>query len=188
VSTLKYFSIEKAIFKKRDSAANLNRINSSKLRIIDYKINAFSLEHIESNLICLDVNESLNFFKLEFLNDQPPKLLQASIKNENSSVIDLKKIAFNDKNPDEEIFDISLIKKIRPNCLFVSGFEYPKSSESPNKDSINTNFFVQYSYDNLNGILNDIKVTFYYDTFYPDDVYNFESKPVMEAIHINYQE
>lgn len=187
IPTLKYFRIDKAIFKS-DSAFNLKKISSSSLKIIDYEIKAFSLEHIESNLICLDVAESLNFFKLQFFDNQAPKLSAASIQNQNTSIINLKKIAFEDQNPDEEIFDISLLKKTRSNCIFVSGFEYHKSSESPNKDAINTNFFIQYTYDNLNGILNDLKINFFLDTYYPDDVYNFESKPVMEAIHLNYQE
>ena len=116
VSTLKYFKIKKDIFKS-GSAANPNKISSSSLKIIDYGINAFSLEHIESNLISLDVNESLNFIKLQFFNDQPPKMLPASIQNENSSLIDLKKIEKIEKHftflKIEERFDL-----FRKNILF----------------------------------------------------------------------
>lgn len=165
-----------------------NKINSDLLQIKEFGITANLIEHVESNLICLDINENLNFFKIQFEKDQLPKIIPAIIQNENSCLINLKKIAFQDKNPDTEIFDICLIKKIKSNCLFISGFEYPKTSEAPNKDSINTNFFIQYSYDNLNGILNDVKITFFHDTYYPDDIYDFKSKPIIEALHLNYQE
>ena len=189
-STLQYFKIKKNAFSKKEAAANLkaNKINSNSLKIIEFGIDTLLLEHVESNLICVYVNESLRFFKLKFFNNQIPEIVSVYIQNENSSSINFKKIAFENKNPDEEIFDITIIKKIRSNCLFISGFEYPRSCEFPNKESINTNFFIYYDYDSMNGIINDVKITFFQDTYYPDDVYNFQTKPIIEALHINYQE
>lgn len=139
-------------------------------------------------MFCFNIKENIEFLKINFFNNQSPKFIPVSNQNENFSIINLKKFICEDRNPDDEIFDISNIKKIRQNCVFICGFLYPKTTNFHNKDSININIFLEYTYDNSKGIINDIKVTNFYDTFYPDDIYKFQTKPILETIYLNYQE
>lgn len=145
------------------------------------------MEILELNLICFQVNENLEFYKFEFYKEEIPQLKQVIIENKNSKM-NLKRIICQIKNENESILDIAILKKIRQNFLFISAFEYPKSSKSPNKDSININVFLQYSYDNCKNIFDSIKITTFYDIYYPDDIYDFQSKPIMDLLVFNYQE
>jgi len=164
-----------------------NKISSNSLKISNLEIKAISMEILELNLISFQVNENLEFYKIEFNKEEIPQIKPVIIKN-NSSKINLKRIVCQNKNENEIILDIAILKNIRQNFLFISGFEYPKNSKSPNKDSININTFIQYSYNNCQNIFDSIKITTFYDIYYPDDIYDFQSKPIIDLLYFNYQE
>jgi hypothetical protein len=186
--SLRYFNIKKSNLTKNDPNLSANIITSKSLNIIYFSIDAFSMEYLESNLFCFNIQENIEFYKINFFDNRSPEFSRVSLRNTEKSLINLKKTAFANINPDEEIFDISILKKIREKSIFISGFGYTKSSTCPNKDSINTNILLEYSYDNSKGILTDVKITCFNDTYYPDDIYNFQTKPIIQLIHLTYQE
>lgn len=158
--------------------------------IHDFKEDIFNLEHIISNVFCKYLKEKLIFFKIEFFEKEPPKVFPA-LRDENNEaiIVDLKSLILYNKPLESEIIDIALIKNLKNNCLFISAFEYPNDSDMLNKNSVNLNFFITYKYDNSSKKFSDIKINSFSDTYYPaDDVYNFVKKPIMDVLHVKFEE
>ena len=141
------------------------------------------MEHIKNDMFCFDINEKLEFMKLEFLPNKIPCFVHLKSPQGISMNINLKKLIFPDIDPQKDFFDISLIKSVGKDFIMINGFHYTKDCNNPNI-FIQVNIFVNFSYELNSNVLNILKTYLFTDIYYPDSAYGFKSKPVIEANYI----
>lgn len=154
-----------------ETRKNPEDINLKYFDIRNLDHSATLIHQISEELFCLVKSEKLYFYKLIFNNGN------ISMKFYSKSV-DLKPILFPDDNESDIILDINYMKTVRENCLFLSTFQNKKDEQEPAVNYLNTNVFIQLSPEDEN----DLKITSFPDTFYPNDEYeNIKNLPQLEA-------
>lgn len=180
---MNYFQIPKSSFVKQNNSSIINLFNPNFFPVNDSKITGFLMEHIKNDMFCFDINEKLEFMKLDFLPNKIPCFVPLKSPQGNLMNINLKKLIFPDKNTEKDYFDISLIKSVGKDFIIINGFHYTKDCKNPN-DFIQVNIFLNFSYEPNSNVLNILKTYLFTDIYYPDAVYGFKSKPVIEANYI----
>lgn len=167
---LKYFTFNKVNFPS-DLTGKGVKISLNPIMLKDLNLSASFTHRINNNLICIYNTENLIFFKLLLNNSE-------LILKPYSKKINLKSILFPDENPEDIMLDINYLKTVREDCLFISTLQNPKDEDKPANNFINSNLFIKFNPENPE---NDLHITYFIDSYYPNDDYNFKNRPVFEA-------
>ena len=172
--------ISLSYFLSRIAGSNLILTSLNKSIIKDLNQTALYIHYFTEDIICIynkdnnnnySLSQNLFFFKL-VINEKTKNL----ILNPFSEKINLKSILFPNDNNENISLDINYIKTLRKNCLFISTLQNKKEEKNPSTNFINSNVFLKF-----NLFLNKIKITYFNDTYYPNDDYSFKNRAVIEA-------